>query len=199
MNSFNLVSYLSSNIDIDENQIKVLVENCKSKTVVKGNYLLQEGEKCKHTFFVEQGLLRQYSIDSKGKEHILQFASEGWFVSDRESVYFNQAANYYIQALETSKVLFLDEQFILELSKTSSKFVEFNNRLLHNHIRNLQKRINLLLSATAEERYLDFITVYPDVLMRVPQSMVASYLGIAPESLSRVRKDMAKKHFTSSS
>ena len=120
-------------------------------------------------------------------------------MSDRESVYFNQAANYYIQALETSKVLFLDEQFILELSKTSSKFVEFNNRLLHNHIRNLQKRINLLLSATAEERYLDFITVYPDVLMRVPQSMVASYLGIAPESLSRVRKDMAKKHFTSSS
>ena len=182
MNSFNLVSYLSSNIDIDENQIKVLVENCKSKTVVKGNYLLQEGEKCK-----------------QGKEHILQFASEGWFVSDRESVYFNQAANYYIQALETSKVLFLDEQFILELSKTSSKFVEFNNRLLHNHIRNLQKRISLLLSATAEERYLDFISVYPDVLMRVPQSMVASYLGIAPESLSRVRKDMAKKHFTSSS
>ena len=68
-----------------------------------------------------------------------------------------------------------------------------NERLLQNHIRHLQKRITQLLSATAEERYLDFVSIYPDIMLRVPQWMVASYLGIAPESLSRVRKDLANK------
>ena len=72
--------------------------------------------------------------------------------------------------------------------------MEFNNKLLHNHIRQLQNRINQLLSATAEERYLHFTKIYPDIFLRVPQLMVASYLGITPESLSRVRKELAQKN-----
>ena len=82
-----------------------------------------------------------------------------------------------------------------KLAEQNKSFLKFNNKLLHNHIRHLQKRITQLLSATAEERYLDFIKIYPDILLRVPQSMVASYLGITPESLSRVRKDLAVQHF----
>lgn len=74
-------------------------------------------------------------------------------------------------------------------------FVEFNNKLLHNHIRHLQERIKQLLSATAEERYVDFIEMYPDILQRVSQTMIASYLGITPESLSRVRKELAEKYY----
>ncbi|MCH7415123.1 cyclic nucleotide-binding domain-containing protein [Belliella sp. R4-6] len=86
MNSFNLKSYLSSNIDIEEEEISALVEKCTTRTVKKDQYLLQSGEHCKHTFFVENGLLRQFSIDKKGKEHILAFAPENWFVTDRESL-----------------------------------------------------------------------------------------------------------------
>lgn len=89
----------------------------------------------------------------------------------------------------------IDENFIQMLSKKISSFSGFNNKLLHNHIRHLQKRINLLLSASAEDRYLQFIATYPDILLRVPQTMVASYLGITPESLSRVRKELARKNF----
>src|SRR5690242_3170470 len=195
MNNFALTTFLSSNIDIDKNVLDELLQNCKTIKISKGNFLLRQGEICKHSFFVESGLLRQYSIDNKGKEHILQFAPETWFISDRGSIYFNQPSDYFIQALEDSKVLQIDERFILQLAEQNKTFLAFNNKLLHNHIRHLQNRVTQLLSATAEERYLDFIKLYPDILLRVPQSMVASYLGITPESLSRVRKDLAAKNF----
>ncbi len=194
MNNFKLTTFLTSNIDIDES-LKEAIEKCKSLKAGKGNFLLRQGEVCRHSLYVENGLLRYYSIDDKGKEHILQFAPETWFVTDRESAYFHQPSNYFIQALEDSSVILLDENFITELAQKNKSFLEFNNRLLHNHIRHLQNRINQLLSATAEERYLDFIKIYPDLLLRVPQSMVASYLGITPESLSRIRKDLATQNF----
>lgn len=195
MNSTNLKTFLTSNLVIDEKEILSIVENCTIKKVKRDEFLLQQDEYCKHTFFVEKGLLRQYSIDKKGKEHILSFAPENWFVTDRESTYFNQPSAYYIQALEDSQVVLIDEDFVQLLSEKIPRFTDFNNKLLHNHIRHLQNRINLLLSASAEDRYLAFIKMYPDILLRVPQTMVASYLGITPESLSRVRKELAHKNF----
>lgn len=195
MNSTDLKTYLTLNLNIDEAQILSIVENCTTKKVKKDQFLLREGEICKYGFFVEKGLLRQYSIDKKGKEHIISFAPENWFISDRESVYFNQPSAYFIQALEDSQVAMLDENFVQLLSEKFPEFTEFNNRLLHNHIRHLQNRINLLLSASAEDRYLQFVAMYPNILLRVPQTMVASYLGITPESLSRVRRELAQKNF----
>lgn len=195
MNNFRLTSFLTSNLGADDQLIEDLISKCRNISVSKGDYLLSPGEVCRHTFFVEKGLLRQFGIDERGKEHILQFAPENWFVTDRESTYFGHPAQFFIQALEDSEVLLLDEEFILGLSKLIPSFTGFNNRLLHNHILQLNKRIYQLLSATAEERYLDFIKTYPDLLLRIPQSMAASYLGITPESLSRVRKDLAGKNF----
>jgi CRP-like cAMP-binding protein len=195
MNNFKLTTYLTSNLDIDHNMIEELLVHCKIKQVLKGDFLLRQGEKCTHSFFVEKGLLKQYSIDNKGKEHIIQFAPENWFITDRESVYFGNSSSYFIEAIENTDVFVLDENLILQLSRLNPSFLEFNNRLLHNHIRNLQKRITLLMSATAEERYLDFIKIYPDLTLRVPQILIASYLGITPESLSRVRKELAYQNY----
>lgn len=183
--------YFSSNLQIGPQDMEEILTNYRSRRVEKDQFLLREGDICHHTFFVEKGLLRQFSIDDKGKEHILVFAPENWFVSERDSVYFNKPSAYYIQALEDSEVVLIDEAFLQQLAQKAPAFHEFNNRLLHNHIRHLQQRVNMLLSAPAEERYLQFINMYPDVLSRVPQAMVASYLGIAPESLSRVRKQLA--------
>jgi CRP-like cAMP-binding protein len=196
MNRFPFSTLLTSNTDLNSVLMETLLADCKSKKVEKGQYLLRPDERCTHTFYVESGLLKMFSIDNKGKEHILQFAPEGWFISDRESSFFKKPSSYFIQAIEDCEVLLLEEALILRLSSENPSFIEFNNRLLHNHIRHLQHRINLLLSATAEERYLDFIKLYPDILVRVPQVLVASYLGIAPESLSRVRKEMAHRHTT---
>jgi len=194
LNNLRLADYLIAHVPIDPDIIRQIVDSQKTAPVSKGEYLLMQGEICRHSFFVEKGLLRYYSIDSKGKEHILQFAPENWFVVDRESAYFGKPSQYFIQALEDSTVVMLDEQFISELGASYPAFTAFNNKLLHNHIRHLQNRVNQLLSFTAGERYLQFIELYPDVLLRVPQTMVASYLGITPESLSRVRKELSQKH-----
>ncbi|MHA3047815.1 Crp/Fnr family transcriptional regulator [Riemerella anatipestifer] len=193
MNNFRFTTYLTSNSDTDQSVIDRLLSHCATKQYKKGDFLLRQGEKCNHTFFVERGLLRQYSIDDKGKEHIIQFAPENWFMSDRESAYFDQPSAYFLQALEDTTVFLLKETLILELAKTDTTFLEFNHKLLHNHIRHLQRRITQLQSATAEERYLYFIKIYPDLMLRVPQIYIASYLGITPESLSRVRKELARK------
>jgi len=195
MNSFTLTTFLKDNAAINADVLKDIISKQKRMDLQKGTFVLQEGEICKHSFYVEQGLLRYYSIDEKGKEHIIQFAPEGWFVGDRESMFFNRPSQFFIQSLEDSNVVMIDEDLICTLSKADETFAVFNNNLLHNHIRQLQHRINMLLSATAEERYLDFIKTYPDILLRVPQTMVASYLGITPESLSRVRKELAAKNF----
>ncbi|MBW7867113.1 MAG: Crp/Fnr family transcriptional regulator [Brumimicrobium sp.] len=195
MNEFTFTSFLTSNIDVDETYLAELMQNCQHKSYEKNEFLVSAGEICTNVFFVEKGLLRQYSIDDKGKEHIIHFAPERWILNDRESLYYNNPSNYYIDALEDTEVFILTKDMISKLEKEVPGFADFNTMLLNNHIRQLQNRINQLLSATAEERYLSFIKMYPDIMLRVPQWMIASYLGITPESLSRVRKDLVKKNF----
>ncbi len=192
-----LKAFLLKNSTMDEatidRQLAIQDGKLKRVQVKKGEFLLKAGDICRHSFFVESGLLRYYSIDDKGKEHILHFSPEGWFLSDRESLYFNNPSDYFTEALEDSTIVFFEKDFFTSFSEDIHAVAILNERLLQNHIRHLQKRITQLLSATAEERYLDFVTIYPDIMLRVPQWMVASYLGIAPESLSRVRKDLANK------
>ncbi|GAA5220439.1 Crp/Fnr family transcriptional regulator [Membranihabitans marinus] len=165
--------------------------------VKKGDFLLREGGHCHHTFFVESGLIRMYAIDGQGKEHIVQFACENWLLSDRSSAYFDESSDYFIDAIEDSVVVMLDKGFVDGIIEVNPSFQRINERLLHNHIRHLQKRIHGLMAETAEERYLEFINLYPDLTLRVPQWMMASYLGVTPESLSRVRRDLAKRNFKS--
>lgn len=167
------------------------------KKVKKGEIVLKAGSICNHSFFVEEGLLRSYSIDQQGKEHMIQFAPENWIISDRSSLLFQEPSEFFIDAVENTTMIMFDEEFVKKASELSVKFRTFNQKALNNHIRHQQKRINLLLSATAEDRYLNFIELYPDVTLRVPQWMIASYLGITPESLSRVRKELARKNFIS--
>lgn len=193
MNCPNFIRFFTSNLDVQATEISALLNQCERISVKKNYILLNQGDFCKHSFFVENGLFRQYALKENGKEHILSFAPENWLLSDRDSVYFNQPSRYSIQALEDSFVILIDENFMRQISEIIPGFNEFNNRLLHNHIRHLQDRIGMLLSATAEERYLHFVEMYPEILSRVPQTMVASYLGITPESLSRVRKEIIQK------
>jgi CRP-like cAMP-binding protein len=191
----NFKIYLQEKAGVTEQQFAALSAVVKTKTVAKGTYLLKKGEVCHHAFFIENGLTRSYTIDSGGKEHIIQFAPEFWFISDRSSIYFNEPSEYYIEAIEDSTVILVDQEFIAMASEISASYRMYNERTLQNHIRHLQNRINLLLSATAEQRYLAFVKLYPSLMLRVPQWMIASYLGITPESLSRVRKELANKNF----
>jgi CRP-like cAMP-binding protein len=185
-------SYLKHQAGVKEGHLQSLHDLIVTKTYEKGEVLLEKGQISKHVFFVEEGLLRFFSISKEGKEHIIQFAPEGWFVTERNSICYNEPSEYFIDACERTTVALLNQEFIERASELSPQFRAYNERLLQNHIRQLQKRINLLIGTNAEERYLDFVKLYPNLMLRVPQWMIASYLGITPESLSRVRKNLVK-------
>lgn len=187
--------YLQDKTNISDDQFDLIAANILSKKVKKDTQLLREGDVCSQVFFVAKGLLRAYTLDNLGKEHIIQFGPEDAWVSDRNSFYFNQPAMFYIDAIEDSKIVFISKEFYDRAEEIIPGFNSFSVMILHNFIRFMQKRISLLLGATAEQRYLDFIELYPNLTLRVPQWMIASYLGITPESLSRVRKELATKNF----
>ncbi|WP_175622283.1 Crp/Fnr family transcriptional regulator [Chryseobacterium schmidteae] len=191
----NINEYLAKVFEVPAEKVNLCSIPYEMKKVGKHEMLLQEGEVCRNTFFVEKGLLRMYSIDKNGKEHVIQFAPENWLIGDRSSLYFNEKSRYYIEAVEDSEVLFLQPDFFSKLLEEFPNSIEKNDLIIQKHVKSLQDRINSLLGETAEERYLKFIKMYPDLLLRVPQWMIASYLGITPESLSRVRKELAKKNF----
>jgi CRP-like cAMP-binding protein len=188
-------NYLQKNAQVSDGQFEILSKQLRAEKIKKHTVLSRPGEVCGLSFFVEKGLLRSYTMDDNGKDHVIQFAPENWIVSDRSSSYFNQPSDFFIDTVEDSEVVYLDKSFMDKASALSDAYRQFNERSLHNHIRHIQKRVSLLLGATAEQRYMDFIKLYPDLMLRVPQWMIASYLGITPESLSRVRKELAKKHF----
>jgi CRP-like cAMP-binding protein len=188
-------SYLQNKASINDDQFNLIANHLKVKSFDKNEMILMKGDISSHGYFVLSGLLRSYSIDSKGKTHIIQFAPEQWWLSERNGMLFNEPSDFFIDATEATKVVIVHKDFLNEAAKHVPTIFNFNITMLNNSIRFMQKRINMLLSATAEERYLDFITLYPNLTLRVPQWMIASYLGITPESLSRVRKDLAHKHF----
>jgi len=188
-------AYLQSRVDLTDEQFNLISHKLKVKVFDKGEMILMKGDVSSYGFFVLSGLLRSYSIDSKGKTHIIQFAPEQWWLTERNGMLFNEPSDFFIDAIEPTKAVIVHKDFMNETAKHVPCMNDLNNNMLNNSIRFMQKRINMLLSATAEERYLNFIQLYPNLTLRVPQWMIASYLGITPESLSRVRKDLAHKHF----
>lgn len=188
-------NYLLQYAKMQPEAVEHLLKHTQIRECAKGEILMHIRQVCRQTFFVESGLLRLFSTDSKGKEHVLQFAPENGLITDRSSLFFNEPSGYQIDAITDTRVRVLEESFFGKARELSPVFRRFNEVLLHNHIRHLQHRINLLIGADAETRYMDFVQRYPDLMLRVPQWMIASYLGITPESLSRVRRDLAEKHF----
>ena len=170
-------------------------EICKTflvpKKVRKRQFILQEGDVCKYSAFVEKGALRSYTIDEKGHEHIVQFAIEGWWISDMYSFITGEPSVYNIEVLEDSELLLLNNTSQEELSLKVPKFEHYQRLLVQGAYIALQRRLVLSLSQPAEEKYTRLINTYPDIVQRVPQHMIASYLGITPETLSRIRKQIS--------
>ena len=165
---------------------------CKSlfspKKLRKRQYILQQDDICKNLIFVEKGILRSYSVDSKGNEHILQFAPEGWWISDVYSFLTGEAAVYNIEAIEDSELLLISRSSLDELYERVPKFERYFRLLSQANMVATHRRLTASLSDSADEKYLRLLSAYPNIVARVPQHMIASYLGITPETLSRVRK-----------
>lgn len=149
---------------------------------VKKREILQNAEDLNSkVYVVESGLLRSYSIDENGKEHIFMFAPENWLIGDGVSI--DEPCQLFIDVLEDS--------VIIPIEKNNPVIMDSNK--LIKRVSVLQNRIIKLMSATAIERYEDFIDTYPEIVQRVPQKMIASYLGITPEALSTVKRNRLKK------
>ena len=171
---------------------KIFKNTRNTKSFSKGAILQSAGQKFAKAFYVKKGLLKSYIIDEKGKEHIFMFASEGWIVSDIESQAFNNETVLFIEAIENSEVVIIE---VSDFSQSEKNMNEFNSILeaLTKRIGVMQRRILTLMSASARERYEYFLQTYPELPNRVPQKMIASYLGITPEALSTIRHKITKR------
>jgi CRP-like cAMP-binding protein len=176
---------------INEKEFAFFTSLFVTKKLRRRQYYLQEGDVCKYQAFVVKGILRSYTIDEKGNDHILQFASEGWWLADLSSYLTNEPSILTMDALEDAELLLLDrsswEQAMLQVPALEHYF----RIILQNHLVATQKRLLQSLAETAEEKYNRFLQTFPDCLQRLPQHMIASYLGVTRETLSRVRKQKA--------
>jgi len=186
-------NYLTSKIFLTEEELKMIETVSVFKKLRKRQYLLQEGDVWKMNAFVCQGCMRTYRVDDKGAEHILNFAVENWWTGDRESLMTGNPAKSNIDALEDSVILLIEKERLENLSVQIPVLNNFLNNILQKSFNVSQNRIIANISYTAEEKYLNFIETRPEIANRVPQHMIASYLGISPETLSRVRNQIAKK------
>jgi CRP-like cAMP-binding protein len=188
-----LFNNIRQKIEITEKEEEICRSLFIPKKLRKRQYLLQQGDVSKYTAFVEKGLLRSYVIDDKGSELIMQFAPEGWWIGDMYSSITGEPAEHSIDAIEDSELLLLTNQAREQLLQEAPVFERFFRLLLQNSFIALQRRLKGNIILTAEEKYKNFISLYPNIVQRVPQHNIASFLGITPESLSRIRKQIAER------
>ena len=161
------------------------------KKLRKKRFLLHDGDPCIYTTFVEKGLLRTFRIDDKGNEHILQFGMQGWWVADLYSFLTGEASEYNIEALEDSELLLITKPSWDKLLNEVPAFEHYFRILIQNNLIATQRRLMGTMSTTAEERYNKLLQEFPDIAQRVPQHMIASYIGVTRETLSRLRSQLA--------
>lgn len=192
MNIEPLITYFNQLIPLSEEEKAVVKEVFKERRVKRRQFILQEGDICKYNTFVIEGCFRMYTVDDKGKEHNLQFAIENWWIGDVGSFHSEKPSKLYIEALENSIILQCKKEDQLKLFVHFSKFNQIFRVLAENAMVGLQHRILQNISATAEDRYLDFAERYPHFFNRISNVQIASYLGVTPEFLSTIRKKIAK-------
>ena len=180
-------------INISEEEFEFAKTLFIPKKLRKKRFLLQDGDPCIYTTFVEKGLLRSFTIDEKGNEHILQFAMQGWWSADLYSFLTGEPSEYNIEALEDSELLLITKPSWDILLEEVPAFERYFRILIQNNLIVTQRRLMGTFSSTAEERYQKLLQDIPDVVQRVPQHMIASYIGITRETLSRIRKQIASE------
>ncbi len=188
-----LRKYLEEKYPLTEAESRFIESNTKKVTLKKWETFAYAGEPCHCLLFITKGCLRSFSIDESGKEHIVQFAPENWWISDQNSFFRQTNAMLTIDAVEDTEAMAFEYSGYQAIRNMSPNFASLFNTLLQNHLISYQKRIIHILSSGAEARYLDFIKTYPTLALRLPQKMIASYLGITPETLSRVRRSITFK------
>ena len=178
---------ITETIEISDEEFEFAKTLFLPKKLRKKRFLMGEGDVCRYTVFVEKGLLRSFTVDEKGAEHILQFSLEGWWAADLYSFLTEEPSPYYMEALEDSELLLITKPNWDRLLEEVPAFERYFRILIQNNLIATQRRLIGSFSETAEEKYTRLLKEFPDIVQRVPQHMIASYIGITRETLSRIR------------
>ncbi|MFK8268769.1 Crp/Fnr family transcriptional regulator [Capnocytophaga cynodegmi] len=185
--------YFSKLVELSTEEKNLIDNSFELKSFFKGDFPLRSGEVCESEFFVKQGCLKNYYIDFQGNEIILSFAIEHWWIGDFESFNRRTPSKMFVEALEDSEVYTISYNKKQQLLKDIPQLERAYRILLERHLQNYQERIYSVLALSAQERYERFLEKYAKLVQCVPQYSIASFLGVTPETLSRIRAKQAKK------
>ncbi len=183
--------HISKYIDLTQDELERFNAILIHKKLRKRQYLIQEGDDVLYEYYVIKGCLKAYEVDNLGDEHIVQFAIEDWWISDFKAFFKEEKARLNIECIENSELIGIKKSDLEQLFLDVPKFDRFFRIKLTNAFVALQDRILSSLDKSSTERYLEFRKTYPNIEQRVPNYLIANYLGIKPESLSRLRKQLA--------
>lgn len=194
MASFDVLrTYLEARATFTEHELAFVRQRFVPRTLRAGEFLQRAGDVATHAAFIAMGCVRSYVIDAKGKEHIVQFAPENWWLADNTSLMTGAPSQYFVDAVEDSDLLLIDPPSHQELVDQVPGYAASFRTGLQRHNAAKDQRIVSSLTASAEERYLEFMRTYPSMAQRVPQWMLASYLGVSPETVSRIRRRLSRR------
>jgi CRP-like cAMP-binding protein len=190
----NLLAYIKQHatLPLTSDEEALIVATFQPKKLRKKQYFLEEGNVCKYVGFIVKGAMRQYSVDDKGAEHMVQLYIENYWASDRESAVMLTPSKYNIDAWENTELLVATVADMLDLIENVPSFGQMTRLMDQRSFIVSQRRLNSTISNTAEKRYEEFAANHPQFIQRFPQHLIASFLGITKETLSRIRKQASK-------
>ncbi|MFZ6665451.1 Crp/Fnr family transcriptional regulator [Peijinzhouia sedimentorum] len=175
---------------VSDEDFSIIWKHVFIKSFNKKTILAEEGQFCKYVYFILKGSAYSYLINEKGEKNVIQFALEGYWITDHYSFFSGQSGIYTIETLEDSEILVINKESYEAICKESHLLEHFFRILIQNAFINLQYRLAKTNSEEARKRYLEFSKKYPHFIQRIPQYLIATYLGIKPQSLSRIRKEL---------
>lgn len=188
-----LIDYFEKMIPLADEEGQLIASKFQPRLYRKRHFLLQEGDICDTFNFVVSGCLRLFKTDESGTTHIIQFATENWWISDMGSFYSGKPSEMNIEAIEDTAVLQIKHDAVMDLYQRAPKFDRLVRMLVERNLIGMQARLLQTLSSDARDRYESFLKQYPDLASRIPNTYIASYLGITPEFLSKIRNDRTSR------
>jgi CRP-like cAMP-binding protein len=187
------LKYLQDKITLSDEEVELIRSVSILKKLRKRQYLLQEGDVWRYNAFVCSGFLKTFSIDDKGQEHIMNFSPENYWTGDRESLATGNPSHFNIDAIEDAEIILITKENLESICQKIPQLNNLANAILQKSFIVSQNRIHANISLSAEEKYQNFLVKFPSITNRVPQHMIASYIGITPETLTRIRRNAVKK------
>ena len=188
-----IIDHLEQYIPLTDAERKLILTTAKQRNIKRRQMILQEGFVCRHYTFIVKGCFKMYAVDDRGIEHNIQFAAEDDWIADIGSFHSKKPSRLFIEALEPSEIIQIEQQDLYLLYLNVPKLDRIFKVMVENKYVELQNRVLQNISFTAQQRYLNFLEQYPTLSLRIPNTQIASYLGITPEFLSKIRKELSGK------